>query len=50
MRVSSRTERSVERNHYTWSTRPRRLADKRAIHANRARLRQWSRRLIREAA
>jgi len=44
----SRTYRDkhVEGKHYTWGTRPKRLADKRSIHANRSRLRQSSRQLI----
>ena len=42
-------EKHIEERQYTWGTRPRRLADKRSIHAARSRLRQFSRRLVRQA-
>ena len=37
-----------DEGHYTWGTRPRRLADKRSIHRNRSRLRQQGKRVIQE--
>ena len=45
----SRPDKLVERVHYTYSTRPRRLADLRSIHAGRVVLRQAAKRAIKRA-